>query len=199
MKFKFTRQLTTLAFFALSGCALTGQVPIVAQVAGPDVTRLPSLYVTGLNVNVPRSLKVSESLGYYPNGDIVWHGDASGDRYVQVENIFRGGLGQVTDQMTGDLPIEIDIEVTKFHALTPKARYTIGGMHAISFDLTVRNSETGDVILPTRSIKANLRGLGGTEALMAESQGRTQKVRIQEHLAAVILAQLTGKPYIPPA
>ncbi len=42
---------------------------------------LPSVRVGEINVLVPQSLKVSERNSYYPGGDIVWRGDAIGNRH----------------------------------------------------------------------------------------------------------------------
>ncbi len=48
-----------------------------------------AIRVSEVNVNIPRTLKVSESNVYYPRGDIVWRGDPIGDRYEQIEAIFQ--------------------------------------------------------------------------------------------------------------
>lgn len=185
----------------LSACS--GGAPLVFN-ASPQtkptaqVTRLPSLYVTSLNVSVPRNLIVSEQNGYRPTADIVWRGETYGDRYEQVRSIFEEGMGQSVDQLKGNLPITVNIEVTRFHALTEKTRYLTGGVHSISFNLTVLNAETGDVIVPAYEVHADIRGYGGKEALRAESLGQTQRVRIVEHLSNVISSHLSGVQYKPP-
>jgi hypothetical protein len=76
-------------------------------------------------------------------------------------------------------------------ALTEKARYTVGGVHAIQFDLTVRDAATGEVIRPAKRIIADFAGLGGSAAIAAEQQGITQKLRITEQLARVIDEELS--------
>lgn len=163
-----------------------------------DVTRLPSLYVTALNITVPETLSVSEGTGYLPRADIVWRGEKPGDRYSQIQAIFEDALGPGTEKLKGDLPIVVNVQVLRFHALTERTRYSVGGVHSISFNLEILNAETGDIIVPKYPVQAGLRGFGGAEALAAERAGRTQRVRIVEHLSSVITSQLTGHAYIPP-
>lgn len=158
-----------------------------AAVAQP----LTDVRVEGITVRVPRSLKVSEANRFLPAGDIVWRDDPIGDRYQQVQAIFETALTRGTAPMDGALPIALDIEVTRFHALTEKARYTTGGVHNISFFLTLRDPATGVMLSEPRHVRADLSGLGGRAALQAEARGQTQKVRITDHLAYVIRQELT--------
>lgn len=147
--------------------------------------------VEGISVTVPRSLKVSEANRYLPSGDIVWRGDPRGDRHVQVGDIFEAGIAKGTFDLKGATPVLVDIEVSRFHALSEKARYTFGGVHNINFFLTVRDAQSGQVLISRRHIRADLEGFGGDEALEAEAIGQTQKVRITDHLADVIYQELT--------
>ena len=93
--------------------------------------------------------------------------------------------------LDGPVPVVLDIQISKFHALTEKARYTTGGRHGIIFDMAVTHAETGALLLPVRSVRADLNAFGGQQALMAIAHGKTQKIRITEHLAAVIRRELT--------
>ena len=193
--------LVLLAFAGLSACSsgMTTVMKFAPDTDPPmDVTRLPSLYVTSLNVTVPRTLSVSEGTGYLPSADIVWRGENYGDRYAQIQAIFEDGFGKSTDEIKGNLPIVVNVEVLRFHALTERTRYSVGGVHSISFNLEVLNAETDDIIVPEYPVHANLRGYGGSEALAADRVGLTQRVRIVEHLSNVIQSQLTGNAYIPP-
>ena len=121
---------------AVSGCSTvetaTRNVPLENQVATETIAPAPiSFNVQDIRVSVPETLKVSEANRYYPSGDIVWREDPLGDRHAQVKAIFeaamREGVGQLPQ---GTVPVILDIEVTRFHAVTEKARYTIGGVHA---------------------------------------------------------------------
>ena len=178
-------------------------VPVVAVDAlGADENpagALPEVSIAQVTVRVPRSLKVSEANRYLPKGDIVWREDPIGDRHAQVQTIVQAAMERGVAALQGPVEADLEIEVTRFHALTEKARYTTGGVHAISFIMTLRNSETGEVLIPAREIEANFKAYGGQRALLAMSEGRTQKVRITEHLAAVIQQEIlrpgTREPY----
>lgn len=168
--------------------------------AAPDETVAPgavaeapiALNIASINVNVPRTLKVSEKNRYYPGGDIVWRGDPAGDRHAQVEAIFRDAMARGTQGMTDGTPVILDIEVVRFHALTEKARYSTGGVHAITFTLTLYDPATGQALTAPRQIKADLRAYGGDDAVAADQRGETQKVRITAHLAYVIYTELSN-------
>ena len=54
------------------------------------------------------------------------------------------------------------------------------------------NPETGEAYTDPRLIKANLKAFGGARAINAERNGITQKVRITNHLAEVIRAELNN-------
>lgn len=164
-----------------SASALASEAPSAA---------VQSVAVQSYVVKVPRSLRVSEANTYYPLGDIVWREDPIGDRHQQVAAIFNESMSRATADMPGALPVTAEIVVQRFHALTEKTRYTIGGVHSIRFDLILRDPATGAVIMPPRQIKADLKGYGGSKAIAAEQQGITQKVRITQHLANVIRMEL---------
>ncbi len=155
-----------------------------------EMTTAP-VSVEAVTVRVPRSLRVSESNSFLPAGDIVWRGDPIGDRHAQVQTIVQTALERGVAPLDGKVPVDLDVEVMRFHALTEKARYTTGGTHAITFKLTVTSTETGAVLMPTRRIRADLPAFGGQQALNAEMRGQTQKVRITNHLAEVIRQELT--------
>ncbi|MFP4274982.1 MAG: DUF6778 family protein [Paracoccaceae bacterium] len=147
--------------------------------------------IADIRVTVPRSLSVSEANRYYPAADIVWHGDPPGDRHEQIAALFRDGLEKARPLTAEGRPALLDIEVDRFHGITPRARYTTGGVHSISFTLTLRDPETGVPVSEPRRIRADLRALGGARAISAENRGITQKVRIVDHLARVFVTEMT--------
>ncbi|WP_299374421.1 DUF6778 family protein [uncultured Tateyamaria sp.] len=162
--------------------------------AAPSVGFVPALSgvrVENITVRVPRSLTVSEANRYLPAGDIVWREDPIGDRHAQVAQIFHDALSRGTEALDGTTPVALDIEVSRFHALTEKARYTTGGVHNITFSLILRDPETGAILSDAKHIRADLDAFGGKQALQAEARGLTQKVRISNHLAEVIRQELT--------
>ncbi len=197
MKMK-TPAIVLVLTLVLSACSPGGGGGLFNASAGPaktvDVTQLPSMRVVGVTITVPKTLTVSEADTYKPVADIVWRGDPYGDRYAQIKAIFEDGIGRGVRALQGDLPVVVHIEVRKFHALTERTRYSIGGTHAIDFLLSVTNGRTGEVIIPPYLVRSKLRGYGGEQALAAERIGLTQKVRITAHLAALIQQELTGIP-----
>ena len=164
-------------------------VPAVAAIPAVTARAVP-FTVTQVNVTVPRSLSTSEANSYYPRADIVWRGDPIGDRHRQVADILEAGLRAGTADMAGSVPVTLDVTAVRFHSLTEKARYSVGGVHNIIFDLTVRNAATGVPLSPTRRVEADLPALGGTAAIEADRQGQTQKVRLHGFLQQVIRQEL---------
>lgn len=167
------------------------QAPLPSAAALQATSAVMDMRVETVTVRVPRALTVSEANRYLPSGDIVWRGDPIGDRHAQVASIFYDATKRGTAALDGAIPVALDIEVARFHALTEKARYTIGGVHNINFILTLRHAETGAVLGEPRRIRADLDAFGGKEALAADARGQTQKVRISDHLAEVIRQELT--------
>jgi hypothetical protein len=152
----------------------------------------PDYNVVAIKIDVPRSLHVSEANSFFPMADIVWHGDPLGDRYAQVQSIYEEAFATGTADLKGGQKVEIDATITRFHALTPKARYTTGGMHTLHFILTVRDAETGLILDGPRPVVADVKGSGGERAIEEEAAGLTQRVVIEERLAEVIRAELTA-------
>lgn len=161
------------------------------QLAAPDY------HVTQISVVVPRNLKVSEANTFFPMADIVWHGDATGDRHAQVQSIFQEAFATGTAGMDGSRDVIVEATVTRFHALTPKARYTTGGMHTMHFVLTVFDAATGQILDGPRPVVADVKGSGGQRAMDEEAAGITQRVVIEERLAQVIRAELTAPIAVP--
>ncbi|MCF6443562.1 DUF6778 family protein [Nereida sp. MMG025] len=153
----------------------------------------PSVNIAQINVRVPRSLRVSEANRYYPSGDIVWREDPIGDRHAQVAKVIDEGLRKGATRLNGERPVIIDVQVTRFHALTEKARYTVGGVHAIQFYLQVRDAQTKEILMQPRIVKADFDALGGNAAVQAEAKGITQRVRITDHLAKVLEHEMTKR------
>jgi hypothetical protein len=173
--------------------------PVVARAATVEsdvptelVAIAPKVTVDSVRVRVPRSLTVSERNSYLPRGDIVWREDPIGDRHAQVAKIMQDALTKGVEPLDGPIHVVLDIEVNRFHALTEKTRYTYGGVHSISFDMALIDPKTGEVLVPPRTVNADLEGFGGKQALEAEARGLTQKVRISDYLAEVIRQELSN-------
>ena len=155
--------------------------------------------VQAVNVSVPHALRVSEANTFHPSADIVWHGDLPGDRYAQVKAIFETAAARSTATMHQGEPVVVDLEVVRFHCLTEKTRYTIGGMHTLHFMMTVRDATTGAVVQGPRLIVADVKGAGGSRAIAEEQAGLTQKVVVTTRLTEVIRRELSAPVTVLPA
>ena len=186
---------------ALAGCvgeeSVMRNAPLPESLAMAPPTRLvePSFRVEVLDVQVPRALSVSESNRFNPMADIVWRGDKAGDRHAQVAALVYAGMGAGAATLEGIRSVAVDVRIDRFHSVTERARYTVGGTHAITFTMTVRDPRSGNEIVAPRTVTTELKALGGAEAAAAERAGKTQKKRIATHLAEVIRQELT-RPYV---
>lgn len=188
-----------MLFFGLLSACATAPETVTKSASGvtaptASVALLPgSVSVSEINVDVPFSLRVSEVNTYYPITDIVWRDDPIGERRAQVKAIFETAFTRGTKEMNGDIPLILDVELKRFHSLTDRVRLSVGGVHHMVFDLTVRDARTGEVLIPTREINRSLKAYGGLRAVRAERRGQTQKVRVTGYLARVIQEEL-GQP-----
>ena len=139
--------------------------------------------IADYDLSVPRTLEVSEANSIKPRADIVWREDPSADRHAQVAALFVRALSEVmTPRADAATPVVVAIEVTRFHALTERARYTTGGEHEIEFILTVRHAETGAIVSGPRPVDITFRAHGGRAAIEAEAAGITQRSRILDRI-----------------
>ena len=169
-----------------------------ASLAYQSQRELPqSMRVSAINVRVPNTLKVSEANVYYPRADIVWRGEPIGDRHAQIKAIFEEAFLNGTRDMAGEADVVLDVEIIRFHSVTEKTRYSVGGVHNMEFNLTVRSAATGLALAPTRRVEANLPAFGGNQAIQAEQRGQTQIVRVKGYLAQVVRQEL-AKPTVGP-
>jgi len=189
---KYVRMVALVGMgLAVSGCStldvasrnVSYDAPAAAAVA-------PSVKVEAFQVRVPQSLAVSEANSYYPKGDIVWRGEPLGDRHAQVKAIFEESLERGSAGSDGKVPVVVDVELRRFHALTEKARYTVGGRHEIEFVLQFLDPETRQPIAEPKTVNATFRAFGGARAVSAEQNGVTQRVRIADHLAELFQKEL---------
>lgn len=177
------RRAVLILFVLLAACgavSLKGQQPI-----SPDTIE-PLVQVVDYEVIVPRSLTTSEAHVYYPLVDIVWRGDPPGDRYDQVAGIFSNSLNWGMAAFNHGRRVTVTIELLKFHAISEKARYSVGGVHTIRFLMSVKDASTGAVIMAPEKVVADLKAFGGANAVRADALGQTQKARITQHLAGTM-------------
>jgi len=174
-------------FAACGDVAVESTQPIVQGKINPKVN------VVSWSVNVSRELTTSEANAYYPMVDIVWRDDPPGDRHAQVEKVLRDATAWGMSSFRRGRPVTLSIDLVKFHALSQKARYTTGGVHTIRFVMSVKDARTGEYLMEPRKIVADLRAYGAANAIEADRVGRTQKVRITQHIAGTLQQVLIGE------
>jgi hypothetical protein len=160
--------------------------------AGDAIVLAPIYAVQDVTVIVPSELRASEANVFYPLADIVWRGEPLGNRHEQVRQIFRDASGTATDGMTRGRPAVVELAVTRFHSVTEKTRYSIGGVHSMHFMLTVRDAQSGEVLDGPRPVVADVRAVGGARALAEDAAGRTQRVVVVERLVQVLRRELSA-------
>ena len=148
------------------------------------------LNVTQVVIKVPTSLRVSEADSYYPIADVVWRGEPRDNRLVQVNRIFNEAAAKGTAELKSGLAVIAEVEVTRFHCLTERTRNSIGGMHSLHFELTIRDAATGRVLDGPRLVNADVKASGGAKAIAEDYAGRTQRVVVVDRLAQVLHDEL---------
>lgn len=180
----------------LAACATPDTVsrnaPLEAQgLSAPDEQIIRNYDVTSIEVNVSRDLRASESNGYYPVADIVWRGDPVGDRHAQIEQIFRTATERAAADLGGTREVIAVIDLVRFHGVTERTRFSVGGVYNMVFNLAIYDGQTGLVIEPPRQLVANLPAPGGQAALQLEQAGQTEKVRVLDYLGFFLRQELS--------
>lgn len=198
------RMTRTIASFALAlglgACASTpfSETPSrnapegAALVASNLTIQSANWRLADVRVTVPGSLSVSEANRYYPIADIVWRGDPFGDRRAQIAKVIDDGMTNGLSHLRGDRPVYFDVTVSRFHSLTEKTRYSVGGVHNIKYQLSVVDAATGAVLHGPAKTEIALKAYGGDQAVIADRQGQTQKVRIESHLGNLMRKNFNG-------
>lgn len=144
----------------------------------------------GFTFKVANGLVVSEAETFYPNADIVWRGDPFGPRLPQIRAMFQTAYLRNEAVLDVGTPVAVQVTLLRFHGVTEKTRYTIGGVYNIIFELTVKNASTGELIESGRIVTANLDAPGGIRAVELDRSGQTQKVRVTDFLSKVLRQEL---------
>lgn len=192
-------KLTSVALLGLS-VAACGSVDTATRNAPLDVPSLDgtaqvvqrNYVVQSMAFSAPEDLNVSEGNGYYPMADVVWRGDPIGDRVQQIAEMFQTALDRNDDTINGVIPVVVEMELRRFHGVTERTRFSVGGVYNIEFRMTVRNALTGEAIEEPRMVEANLSAPGGAAAILADQRGQTEKVRVTDFLTMVMKDELTG-------
>ncbi|MBO6853383.1 MAG: hypothetical protein JJ872_06410 [Marivivens sp.] len=188
--------LLTLAL-GIAGCTTTVDTasratPLDMPLTADAGSFQRSYAVQDVQVMVPESLSVSEANSYYPIADIVWRGDLFGDRHQQIELMFENAASLGAETLEGDIPVIVQVVISRFHGVTERTRFSVGGSYHMVFDMTVLNAETGVVIEGPRTIDLNLAAPGGQAAIELERMGQTEKVRVTTFLTQQLYQELGG-------
>lgn len=176
----------------LAGCSGTWEVAYDTPV-DPAVAR--SWTVSDVVVVTPESLSVSNANTYAPNADIVWHGEAFGNRRQQVTRIMGEGIRKGSTGLKGPRKVTIMATVVQFHAVTPTSVANApGAVHNIRYVAQVMDTASGLPLTEPEEIAANLEAYVGAAAVTAAIAGDTQRVRIVDHIGRVTSGWLGTGP-----
>ncbi|WP_341366314.1 DUF6778 family protein [Yoonia sp. BS5-3] len=173
--------------FVLAACGAQTPVAVSSSTAAAE----RSYSVASFQFAAPDDLSVSEAEGYYPLADVVWRGDPKGDRIAQIEDMFTQAVARNEPVLAGDTPVAVRVDLVRFHGVTDRTRYSVGGNYNIIFNLTVVDARSGTLLEPTRRVVGNLKAPGGSQAVALEQGGNTQKVRVTSYLTALLRAELS--------
>lgn len=183
----------------LAGCqanpqATARQVPLVDAAVG--FAQPQDWGFNALAVVVPESLSVSEENSIKPRADIVWREDPMGDRHAQVDDMVTVALEDTLLGLRGATPVNVEVQITRFHALTERTRYSIGGEHEIEFIFTVRDASSNAVLRGPRAVDLTFPAAGGDAALEEEARGYFQRDAIRDRLTDWANAEFRLAPLI---
>ncbi|MCY4336469.1 MAG: hypothetical protein OXC60_17580 [Litoreibacter sp.] len=179
--------LAGLALLALGACSGTWKTDY-SEALSPAVTK--GWRVSNVQVVIPDDLTTSDQNSYAPNFDIVWHGEAAGDRRSQVKRLLEEGVTEGAKGLRGRKPVTLQLVLAQFHAVTPIAvQRAPEAVHDIRYTMTVFDS-AGNRLTEPEFISADLPAFVGQQAFVSAQQGQTQRVRIREHLAKVTAGYL---------
>ncbi|PZX14572.1 DUF6778 family protein [Celeribacter halophilus] len=148
------RLFLSLALLGLAGCSSAFLVDY--KTLPPEVSR--SWHVKDIIVTVPYDLTVNTENYMIPSEDIVWYGEQTGDTRQQVADIVKDGLKEGSASLKDSVPVIWDVELIKFHALTPKAFYRAPsgtGVESVRFKIKVLDARTHAVLVPEQIIAAD--------------------------------------------
>ncbi|WP_425090419.1 DUF6778 family protein [Tropicimonas sp. S265A] len=179
----------------LVGCA-SWQTAYDAPVSS-DVSK--NWRLNSVSVDVPLTLSVGEANVYAPSTDIVWQEEllpTGTTRHAQVDAIMTDAVRRGASALPGSRPVDIQVVVSRFHALSDYARVRLSqeGVHNINFTLQVTDAGTGAVLVPATPIQSDLVAFTGQDSIDALAAGQTQKVRITQHVAETVAGFLGVGP-----
>lgn len=196
MMSRFLPPLALGAALFVSGCAAPSDVtrdrarnalPVIEDLSQQDWG------VAGVEVNVSRALVVSEANTIKPYADIVWREDPIGDRHTQVDDLMTAAMEAAFTGVDGAIPVIVTFDMTRFHAQTQRVRYSnLPSEQEIEFIMTIRSAGTGAVLAGPTAVDLTFPALGGSDAVMADARGITQRMRITQRIADWVAEDFIG-------
>ena len=87
-------------------------------------------------------------------------------------------------------PVIAEITLRRFHGVTERTRFSVGGVYSIRFDLQLLDAGTREPLGEVRTIQADLPAPGGIAAVELERAGQTERVRVVDHLTWTLQREL---------
>ena len=175
--------LKIMSFALLAACSAGWETTYDAPI---EASMSQKWNVRAVTVGVPEGLTTTEDNTFTPDADVVWHGEEFGDRKAQAAAILQTGIKQGARGLRGHQPVNLNVVLQEFHAVTPKARAEApSAVHNISYTIQVMDARTGEPLTDPQLIRADLEAFTGQAAYEAFTRGETQKVRITRHLKDV--------------
>ncbi len=196
------RSAVLAALALLAACAAPDpamrQAPMATAPVAAGAAAVPApaarWAVRAIAIDVPESLVVSESNSFFPIADIVWRGEPRGDRRAQVRAILAEAFGAAAAEGAGGTPAKVEISVRRFHGVTERTRYTVGGVLAVHLVMTFRDPASGAVLDGPRDVRIAVPMAGGARAIEEEARGLTQRIVAVEGLKAAALREFAVAP-----
>lgn len=196
MKSRFIPAVILGAALAVSGCV--GSTDVSRDIGPDSIPVIENIVVQDWDVaevvvNVPETLTSSEANTIKPRADIVWREDPIGDRHAQVAALMSAALEPAFNNVSGAVPVIVSIDVTRFHAQTQRVRYSnIPSEQEIEFVMTIRHATTGEILSGPTDVDLTFPALGGNDAVIADAEGVTQRLRISQRLQAWVSEEFIG-------
>ncbi len=176
------RTLIYVAVATLLGSACVA--PRVSEIdftagVGQPASQVAQWGLGNVIVEVSNELTVTDkpSRRYPPVTELVWYGDPPGDRKAQVIALMSDAVRAGTvDALAGEAPVQLKLNITEFHAMTPRARSSQLqlGVHEIKFDIAILD-EAGNVIASEDGARADCRRSAALRRFRQSSSARDKR------------------------
>lgn len=186
--------MSGMTLIGLAGCMdmpeASRNAVMDSQLVSPGIEASRSYTVRDVHVVVPQSLTVSEANTIKPRADIVWRGDQGPDRHEQLRVLFEEAAAGA-EALRGDVPVNVEVELIRFHGLTQYTRYNFRGDYDILARITVTDAKTGAILEAPHEVHMLLPAMSPAQVVETESQGYTERMFVQDFLRDALTAELS--------